>query len=205
LAERNRLLVAAGFAPQYTQRPLEDASLAPVRKAYDALLDKQEPYPAILFDRYWNLIAPNRAAQRLLGLPPAGKEPLNLVRMLAGNPAAPKLVANWPQVAHHMVQRLQLELEAAGEDKELRALIDALKSDPALGQGRAVHDPAHGPFIGVVVRTPGQDIALFSTIAEFGTIEDITIRDLRVELFFPADAASEAALRRLAETAGSAA
>lgn len=196
LRERNALLSAAGFAALYAARPLHDNALAPVRAAYEMLLQKHEPYPAILLDRYWNLLQANRAARSMLGLP-AKLEDINLVRMLACNPATPMLVANWLEVAHGFVDRLRLETAVAGGDPMLDHLISLLLTDPVFADGKSTGQTSSGPFIGARIRTAGGEVKLFSTIAEFGTVEDITVRDLRIELFFPADDDSRAVLMAL--------
>ena len=198
LRERNELLLAAGFAPVYPEHPLSAERLAPIRLACETLLRRHEPYPAIQFDRHWNLLAANAAARRMFGLPD-GDAPVNIVRLLAGHPAIDDLVQNWPDVAHDMLARLRLEAANAGPDPELGALIALLAAaaPPYNAKGTAV--PRANPFVVVHLQTPLGAIKMFSTIAEFGTVEDITVRDLRVELFFPSDAVSAAVLEALAK------
>ncbi len=188
LRERNTLLASAGFAALYVERRLSDAVLAPVRAACEALLDKHEPLPAFLFDRHWNILSANQASRRLLHLPER-VEGLNIVRLLAGNPAAPQLVSNWVEVAHSMLDRLRLEARTFGPDPALDELMALVRSDPALRQPRPVRRTGD-PFIGSRIHTPLGEVVLFSTLAEFGTVDDITVRELRVELFFPADSES---------------
>ncbi len=201
LRERNALLLAAGFAPAYPEHPLSAERLAPIRLACESLLARHEPYPGIQFDRHWNLLAANAAARRMFGLPdvvPLGDAPINIVHLLVGHPAIGDLVANWPEVAHDFLARLRLEAANAGPDAELEALIGLLvaSAPPHTGQGPV--GPRANPFVVVHLKTPLGAIKMFSSIAEFGTVEDITVRDLRVELFFPSDPASAAVLEALA-------
>ncbi len=184
LRDRNALLHAAGFAPVYIARPLTDAALAPVRAAYEMLLDKHEPYPAILFDRHWTLVRSNRAAKAALALP---GEPLNLVRLLAGNPATPQLIVNWGEVAHDMLDRLRLEARSTSGDPVLEELTALLQADPVFKSTTSPRRPPGSLFADVRIKTAHGEVCLFSTIAEFGTIDEITVRDLRIELFFPSD------------------
>jgi transcriptional regulator with XRE-family HTH domain len=199
LRERNALLTAAGFAPIYAERRLSDAALAPVRAAYEALLAKHDPYPAVLFDRHWTIVSTNVAARAVLGLPPQ-PEGVNIIRMLAGNPLTPQLIANWPEVAHDLRDRLRLEARAQGHDPALEELIALMEEDPALARPRPQRRLESSPFVGARLKTERGEITMFSTIAEFGTVEDITVRDLRLELFFPADADSARVLTEIASS-----
>jgi transcriptional regulator with XRE-family HTH domain len=198
LGRRNELMHAAGFAPLYRARPLDDQVLKPVRRALDLMLARHEPFPAILIDRHWSLIEANRSAMSLLGpLLGAGVDG-NIVHRLLGNPEVPRLVANWPEVLRDLLARIRLELAHAGGDAELEALTALISADPALAGPLAARDPGADPFVRLRLRVPSGEIALLSTIAEFGTVEDVTVRDLRLELFFPADAVSEEVLRERA-------
>lgn len=197
LRERNALLLAAGFAPVYPEHPLSAERLAPIRLACDTLLHRHEPYPAIQFDRHWNLLAANAAARRMFGLPD-DHAPVNIVRLLVGHPAIDDLIANWPEVAHDFLARLRLEAANAGPDPELSALIALLASAAPPHAAKGPAGPRANPFVVVQLKTPLGAIKMFSTIAEFGTVEDITVRDLRVELFFPSDPASASVLEALA-------
>lgn len=197
LRERNDLLLAAGFAPVYPESPLSGERLAPIRIACDMLLRRHDPYPGIQFDRHWNLLGANAAARRLFGFTEdAG--PVNILRLLVGHPAIRDLVLNWPEVARDMLARLRLEASSGGPDAELESLISLLASQAPAAPAQLPPAQRSNPFVIVELRTPAGNVKLFSTIAEFGTIEDITVRDLRVELFFPSDPDSAAILEALA-------
>ena len=120
LRGRNSLLQAAGFAAAYPETPLDDAALEPIRAAIGWMLDKHMPYPAMVFDRYWNLRGSNPVAATLFGLPDS-KEPVNILEMIVGNPAATERFENWPEIVRHMAARLKLEVEASGGDPKLVA------------------------------------------------------------------------------------
>ena len=115
-----------------------------------------------------------------------------------GHPAIDGLIANWPEVAHDFLARLRLEAVNAGPDPELSALIALLASAAPPHAAKEPAGPRANPFVVVQLKTPIGAIKMFSTIAEFGTVEDITVRDLRVELFFPSDPASASVLEALA-------
>ena len=199
LRNRNTLLTSAGFAPAYAERKLTDSVLAPVRAALDFMLTRHDPYPGILLDRHWNLVQANRAATLMFAPFLASRATANLVELLAANPLTEKLIVDWPAVARDFLARLRLEAAHAGDDPELERLIALLAAEPALAGPVPVRDQSANPFIGSRLRVGDTEIALFSTIAEFGTVEDITVRDLRLELFFPADPASDAVLRAASE------
>ena len=198
LRERNALLQAAGFAAAYPETPLDDASLAPVRTALERMLAQHMPMPAVLFDRYWNLIDANPTAAAMFGVTP-GAEPLNIVAMVANNPGFTAQFENWPDVAHHMMERLKLELAASGGDPKLEEVMAAFGADPVFDHP-SPEDVGDEPLIYLRLKMGGQTIGLFSCIAQFGTARNITVNDLRLELFFPEDEISERVLRGLAET-----
>ncbi len=158
------------------------------------LLDKHEPYPAILFDRHWTIVQSNRAAKSALAL---SAEPFNLVRSLDGNPATPQLIVNWGEVACDLQDRLRLEARSAGADSVLEELIALLQADPVFKSTTSPRRPPGSLFANVRIMTPHGEVNLFSTIAEFGTIDEITVRDLRIELFFPSDDRSRQVLVEL--------
>lgn len=196
LHARNALLSAAGFAAIYAARPLDEGTLAPVRAALDQMLTHHDPYPGILLDRHWNLLQANQAATVLLG-PLLGDGPdRNVVRQLVGNPQTAETIINWSEVAGDLLTRLRLESVHAGGDSVLDALTALLSADPALARKTPpLRAASAGPFIGVRMRSGNTEIALFSLLAEFGAVDDITVRGLRLELFFPANDASAEALR----------
>lgn len=195
LAGRNDLMHAAGFAPAYRARPLSEPQLAPIRAAIDLLLANHAPYPGILLDRHWKLLEANPPAAVIFGPLLGDSDETNLVRRLLANPMTPELIVNWPEVARELLARLRLEAAHAGGDPTLDSLIGLLASDPVSLGLPTVPDSDRSPVIGVRIRTPLGEIALFSALVQFGTPDDITVRDLRLELFFPQDATTEKILR----------
>jgi transcriptional regulator with XRE-family HTH domain len=197
LRERNALLVAAGFAPVFPERPLSDPAMTQARKAVDLVLAGHEPYPAIAIDRHWTLVASNTAVAPLLsGVDPALlSPPVNVLRLsLHPGGLAPR-IANLGEWRAHLLDRLRRQVEITA-DARLDALMQELRAYPApvAEPGRA----AGGGYAGVVVpfqlATPGGVLSFFSTTTIFGTPVDITLSELAVESFFPADAATAEAL-----------
>lgn len=196
LRERNALLHAAGFAPAYAESSLDEAGMAQIRAAIDRMLAQHMPFPAMLFDRYWTLLDANPAARALFGLS-AEDGPVNVVKLMIETPEIKAAFENWPEVAHHMMTRLKLELDMSGGDSKLAKLIEMLRADPVF-ELPAPADLSGEPLLYTRMRAGEQLLSLFSTIVQFGTPRDITLGDLRIELFFPGDAETESFLRGLA-------
>jgi transcriptional regulator with XRE-family HTH domain len=199
LRERNVLLVAAGFAPAFLQRSLDDPALRSAREAINLVLKAHEPNPALAYDRHWNLVSANRMVapllegvpQRLLG------QPFNILR-LAFHPEglAPRTV-NLPEWAAHLLERLHRQCEATA-DPELLKLYQDLKSYPIPARSGPVS--ADNVAIPFKLRHHGEVLSFISTTMVFGTPVDITLSELALETFFPAD---ELTARRLREMAAS--
>lgn len=190
LSERNALLQAAGFAALYRQSALDDQALAQVWAALNRMMEGHMPFPAVLIDRYWNLIDANAAAAVVFGLPNDGTV-RNVLQLMAAMPAFQEKFENWPEVAHHFLSRLQAEYAASGEDPVLGDLLTSLHESPAFADADRIDSQLH-PMSVARIRCNGVILDLFSTIAHFGTPTDITVSDLRIELFFPANAETEA-------------
>ncbi len=208
LRARNALLVAGGYAPVYPERSLDDPALRAARTAVDLVLAGHEPYPALAVDRHWTLVASNRAVAPLLaGVgPELLRPPVNVLR-LGLHPAglAPR-VANLTQWRSHLLERLRRQVEASA-DPTLTALLVELRGYHAPG-GDAADEPRRDLYdAGVVVplhlRTDWGLLAFFSTTTIFGTPIDVTLSELAIESFFPADPATAETLRRVAEAAAS--
>jgi transcriptional regulator with XRE-family HTH domain len=185
LRERNRLLLAAGYAPVYEERSLDEPEMQPVHDAIQLVLDGHDPYPAITVDRGWALVAHNRAAGLLMaGLPDdLLAPPMNVLRAsLHPDGLAPR-IANLGQWKAHLLERLARQATVTG-DPALRTLHEELAAYPA-----PEHDD--GPVSDVVVplrlRVPDGELRFFSTVTTFGTPVDITVEELSIESFFPAD------------------
>lgn len=191
----NSLLRAAGFAPAFPASALHSAALEPFRQVLREMMERHAPYPAILCDRRWTVLELNASAEALLApLAPEGGGALNLIRMLTDHPAAASFILNHAEMVEEMRARLALEALEAGDDPEHHALLQALTRAAA----RYPEHPARArqPVVPLVLQTPAARLQLLSAVAQFGTSQDVTVRDLRLELFFPADEATREALSR---------
>jgi transcriptional regulator with XRE-family HTH domain len=203
LRERNRMLVAAGFAPVFPLRPLDDPALQAARKAVDLVLAGHEPYPALAVDRHWTLVAANTALTRVMtGASPALLQPpINVLRLsLHPDGLAPR-IANLAEWRAHLLARLRRQVEVSA-DPVLGALAAELAAYPAPRAAPAARDVGEHAYAGVVVplRLASEQglLSFVSTTTVFGTPLDITLAELALESFFPADAATGDILRRLA-------
>jgi len=198
LRERNALLVAGGFAPVYPERPLADPALAPVRRAVDLVLKGHEPHPALAVDRAWTLVAANRAAGLLLeGVSPALLEPpVNVLRLVFHPDGAVHRVANREVLLPILIERLGHEIEVTG-DARLEALREELLAYPVMRQiGR--RPPARaGIVVPFQLRSDAGVLSFISTTTVFGTANDVTVDELAIESFFPADAFTAESMRAL--------
>lgn len=180
MVTRNQMMHATGFTSRYATTPLDDKAMAPILEAVSWTLERHAPYPGFVLDRVWRIIKLNAPAAKLfapLGLV-EGESLLDLVT----NPMMPDLIENWPEVAHHTMLRLRAESTAAGGIPELELAIEHLS-----GHLQISNDIPLSPTIPTIYRFGGQRLSLFGTIAQFSTINDETLDDLRIELFFPAD------------------
>jgi transcriptional regulator with XRE-family HTH domain len=200
LRERNHLLIAAGYAPLFAERSLDDPALSAARDAVDAVLKGHEPYPALALDRHWNLLAANRMVMPLLAGASAEllRPPVNVLRLsLHPEGLAPRIL-NASQWRAHLFARLRRQIELTAD----AALIDLLQELSRYPLPRH-HGPAEETSVNAVLvplrmSTPAGVLSFISTTTVFGTPVDITLSELAVEAFFPADAATADALRALA-------
>jgi transcriptional regulator with XRE-family HTH domain len=195
LRERNRLLLAAGYAPAYGERALDAPELAPVRQALDLVLAGHEPYPAVVVDRAWNLVAANRAIgifTRLVA-PALLEPPANVLRASLHPDGLAPHVVNLSEYRGHLLERLRRQV-ALTADAALAALLEELRGYPAPPDEHAL-DPAGEIALPLRLRADGSELSFFSAIATFGTAVDVTVAELAIEAFFPADEATAAALR----------
>jgi transcriptional regulator with XRE-family HTH domain len=199
LRDRNALLLAAGYAPRYAARSLDDPEMAHVRDALGHVLTGYEPYPAIAVDRGWNLVASNSALGVLLeGVSDELLQPpVNCMRLaLHPDGIAPRIV-NLAQWRAHLLDRLARQLALTG-DERLARLQEEVLGYPG---PEFAEEPPPGAevMIGLrLAREGGTELSFFSTVTTFGTAVDITVSELSIEAFFPADAATAAALGALA-------
>ena len=201
LRERNRLLTAAGFAPMYAERPLDDPALTAARAAVEQILKAHEPFPALAVDRHWNLVFHNAAAAALLQMgiaPELLQPPVNVLRVsLHPKGLAPRIV-NLAQWRAHLFERLQHQIGLTA-DTTLAALAEELAGYPApVHDGSAAFTPNAAIVVPLVLDTPRGQLSFISTMTVFGTPVEVTLSELALETFFPADAATAAALRQLA-------
>ncbi|HEV2673833.1 MAG TPA: helix-turn-helix transcriptional regulator [Aliidongia sp.] len=205
LRERNLLLVAAGFAPIFAERTLDDPALRAARQAIDLVLAGHEPFPALAVDRHWTLVTANAAVGRLLaGVDPAQLAgPINVLR-LSLHPAglAPRIV-NLREWRDHLLFRLRRQIELTA-DPVLEALLAELAAYPVPyrpGPKPANDHEQAGVIVPFRLETAEGLLDLFSTTTIFGTPIDVTLSELAIEAFYPADAATGERLRRLASKA----
>ncbi len=199
LREHNALLVAAGFAPVWSERALSAPQLAQVASAVDYILDKQEPYPAVAIDRRWNLLKANGAAVRLVEFlvgPLAPGTAVNLADALVAPDVLRPFLVNWREVARYFIRSVEADAAADGSE-ETSALLRRLLGYK--GVQATMKDPppeeATTPVVAMHFRKSDISLALFTTIANLGTPQDVTAQELRIESFFPMDEATARILR----------
>ena len=199
LRARNEMLNAAGFAALYTERPLDAPEMSVARRTIDAVLDAHAPFPALAVDRHWTLVASNAAVTALLAGVSAEmlQGAVNVLRLsLHPDGLAPRIV-NLAEWRAHLLARLQQQVERSG-DAQLAALHAELAAYPTRGDA-PVHD-ACAIAVPLRLRVDGlaEPLSLISTTTVFGTPMDVTLSELALECFYPADDATRAALQRLA-------
>ncbi len=199
LRERNHMLLSAGYAPSYPERSLEDPALRPARDVVDLILKGHEPYPALAIDRHWNLVAANAAVPPLLAevsetslLQP----PVNVLRLSLHPGGLAPSIANLAEWKAHLVDRLRGQIAIAGDPVLIRLLTEIQgfpAPPPSEGKGR---DYA-GLAVPLRLRSPAGILALLSCTTVFGTPIDVTLSELALETFFPADPETAQSLRCL--------
>lgn len=210
LRERNALLVAAGYAPMYRERTLDDPALAAARQAVELILKSHEPYPALAVDRHWNLVAGNRMLPHLLAGADAAllQPPVNVLRLSLHPQGLASQIVNLVQWREHIFERLRQQVQATG-DAVLAALLEELRGYPlpAAPEGvQGVDTRLDGEHLGVAMpflfRSTQGLLSFISTTTIFGTPVDVTLQELAMETFFPADAFTGEVLRALAAQPG---
>ena len=195
LRERNTMLLAAGFAPVFRDRPWDDPALGRARASVERILAAHEPYPALTFDRHWNLLSANRAVWPLLGTVDPGllKPPANILRISLHPEGLAPQIANLAEWRGHLLDRLRRQLRIT-HDPALHELLKELTgyhSDPARGTHESAVDEIAIPLR---LNTPAGVLSFLSTVTVFGTPVEITLSEFTLEAFYPADAATSAAL-----------
>ena len=201
LRDRNALLQAGGFAGVYPQSGWEDAELQPAREAIEFLLRRHEPYPAVVLDRHWNLVQANRAAGHLIARfsTPGGLEAAdgNAMRLIVHPDGLRSCIVDWAEVGGHMADRISREAASYPDDEGLQRLAEELLA--------LIGDVPHSPpdaalplIVETHLRRDDDEVTLFSMLATVGGALDVTLSELVVELFYPADPASAATLETMA-------
>jgi len=194
---RNALLLAAGYAPMFRERPLDDPSLVAARAVIERVLAGHEPYPALAIDRHWTLLMANRAVEALfIGIEPALlAPPLNVLRLSLHPEGLAPRIANLAEWRAHLLHRVAQQVEASA-DPVLEALLVELRAYPCPARDEAPHAIA---AIAVPLRivTPHGTLSFISTTTIFGTPVDVTLAELALECFYPADEATADVMRTI--------
>src|SRR6516162_3372319 len=203
LRERNVLLVAAGFAPVFAERSLQDPALQSARKVVDLVLAGHEPYPALAIDRHWTIIAANKVFSPLLvGVEPALlRPPVNALRIALHPAGLAPHIANLAELRAHLLARLSRQIDVTG-DPVLAGLLTELSEYSTTDGGKFDRPSATGEYADIVVplrlAVDGEVLSLISMTTVFGSPVNITLSEVAIEAFLPADTATAEALRRLA-------
>jgi transcriptional regulator with XRE-family HTH domain len=198
LRDRNAMLTAAGFAPVYRESPLDAPELASVRQAIEVILANHEPCPAFVIDGAWNLLEANAGVVAFLDLiaPDLLEPPMNVIRASLHPRGLSRHIVNFDEYAAHVIERLNRQL-AATADPGLEALLDEVMAYPDVA--RAIGDTVLPPPAAVLPMhfrlDDGTELRFFSTMTVFGSPLDVTIAELAIESFFPADEATAALFR----------
>jgi hypothetical protein len=209
LRERNRLLVAAGFAPRYRHTPLAASEMAPVRHVLQFVLDRYLPYAAVVLDRYSNCVMGNGASGRLLARfvdPSLLTGHANHLRVVFHPLGLGRVIVNREEVYRHLWRRAERELGEFEGDAvadamlaELRSYAESASTTTDTSADSSTVAPA-SLLLPIHIRSADVELRLFTTLMTFGSPQDVTLEELRVEAFFPADKASEEQWHRLMAT-----
>jgi len=195
LRERNALLLNAGFAPAYSHASIDltEPHLAPVRRALDAMLAQQEPFPAVVLSRHWDVLKTNAAATRLfgflLGQAESNGDPANVVRLMFDPAGLRPFVKNWEAAAEALIRRVHREAVGAVIDQTTRALLDQVLAYPGVPSHwrRPEFDQPLVPVVPVIFEKNGTTFSYFSAVTTLGTPQDVLLQEVRVESFYPMD------------------
>ena len=213
LRERNTLLLAAGFAPIYRETKLDARELEPVRAALDAILRRQEPYPAVVMNRRRDILGSNDAARNFFGFL-LGRQPelvgerhelkseANVLRLMFDPRGLRPHVRNWEAVAEVLVARVHREAVGGVKDAATAELLKEVLTYPEVPRrlGKPSLETPLVPVISIEFAKNGEVFHFFSAVTTLGTPQDITVQEMRIESFFPADAETASRARRLAES-----
>jgi len=204
LRDRNALLQAAGFAPVYRETALDAPEMAHVKSVLQFILARHEPYGAVVLDRHWNILMSNSAMDRFAPFiqdPSSAGNPPNVMRLTFHPKGFRPYIVNWPEVAQSLIQRLQREAAASWADTGSADLLREMLSYPGVQQGWVNSDVEQPSLLLPVHLKKGEvEAKFFTSIATLGTAQDITLHELRIETFFPADPATEKLIRKMADS-----
>ena len=204
LADRNAMLIGAGYAPVYGERPLAGPELAHVRRALEFMLRQSEPYPAIVLDGYHDIVMRNDASRRIMEIfrgPVPANRTINGLRTIFDPEGLRPFIANWEEMAECLMQGLQRHIAETGH-QALITLREELLAYPGVPArlGTATAGSAEHPVINMHLKKGDLSLVFFSAMSFISRARDITLQELKIEYFFPADAATEQFTRRLAGT-----
>jgi transcriptional regulator with XRE-family HTH domain len=203
LRERNALLVAAGYAPVFSQRPLTDPALDSARQAVALLLKAHEPYPALAIDLHWNMVASNRILLAMLAavVPSLLRPPVNVLRLSLHPQGLASRIVNFAEWRAHLFHRLRQQIQSSA-DPVLTELLNELRAYPSPPNSESSTSTKQNEYASVIVplqlRSEAGILSFISTTTVFGTPIDITLSELALETFFPANASTADALRQIA-------
>ncbi|MET0229906.1 MAG: helix-turn-helix transcriptional regulator [Rhodanobacteraceae bacterium] len=204
LRERNALMIAAGYAPEFRETPLATPEMAPVRRALEFMLAQQEPYPALVMTRHWDVVLVNDALTRVFGAL-AGRAPkhANILRQIFDPDDMRPFVENWEEVAGDVVRHLHEQIAATPSDEKSRALLEEVLASPGVPDRWRTREAGSMPLplLTTNFRAGGTVLRFFSTFATFGTSRDVTLDELRIECMFAADEATADRCRALRDEA----
>jgi transcriptional regulator with XRE-family HTH domain len=202
LRERNALLIAAGYAPKYPETSLGTPGLERIRRAIEFILEHQEPYPAFVLNRHWDVVMANRAAERVGNFLLRGRASThtNMIRQIFDPQDLRPLIVNWEEIAGDLIRHLHNSVAAAPTDVAAQALLEEVLRYPSVPERWRTRElgATPAPLLTTIFRQDGQELRFFSTITTFGTPRDVTIDELHIESTFPMDDATADFCRRLA-------
>ena len=191
LRERNALMVAAGYAPKYPETTLGTPELEQVQKAISLILAHQDPYPAFVLNRHWDVLMANDAAVRVNRLVMQGRQSPhgNILHQVFDPDDFRAVIVNWPEVAEKFIRHLHQEIAVSPSDQKARQLLEDILRYPGVPTNWRFRDTAASasPILTLVFRSPLGELRFFETITTFATPRDVTLDDIRIDCAFPAD------------------
>ncbi|WP_230473669.1 helix-turn-helix domain-containing protein [Dyella choica] len=203
LRECNALLMAAGYAPKFPETSLSTPAMAQVRRAIELMLEQQEPYPAFLLNRHWDILMANRAAARVASfvLRGASSPHANMIRQIFDPNDLRSAIVNWEDVAGDLIRHLHDVVSATPSDEVARDLLDEALAYPGVPMQWRIRDlgTAPSPLLTTIFRVDDRQLSFFSAITTFGTPRDVTLDELHIEACFPMDEQTAEFCRELSQ------